>query len=149
MSKYQQVTKSNIANYQPTVAVLEVKKLPKMTDGFGSDYDGTYQIENIISLTTLEDFMIGNWVEPINHHPTAIQGFSLKKNGKSNSINMASLQYSGWKLNENKLILFGTSIGNHQTINFIDEYDIDIIDKNEIYLIQENNKRKFYRSASN
>ena len=34
----------------PKMAEIKVKELPKMEDGFGAEYDGTYEVLEIISL---------------------------------------------------------------------------------------------------
>lgn len=36
--------------YIPVTAELKVKELPKMEEGFGAEYDGTYEVIDIISL---------------------------------------------------------------------------------------------------
>lgn len=37
--------------YIPVTAELKVVELPKMQDGFGAEYDGTYEVVKIISIT--------------------------------------------------------------------------------------------------
>lgn len=145
MSTYQQVTKSDVANYQPIAAVLQVKELDKMTDGFGADYDGTFQVEKIITLTSLKDFVIGDWTEVISGNPSSFQGFSLKKDGTAHSINTATLQYSKWEIDKDKLTLFGKSIGNGQSIDFKEVYVIDALDEDSIWLTGNNSVRHMKR----
>ncbi len=62
----------------------------------------------------------GNWIEPVPGMEDMTQGFSLKHDGKAESINMATLQYEKWERKNDTLILSGKSIGNHQTLPFSD-----------------------------
>lgn len=41
--------------YVPVHAVLKVNEMPKMEDGFGAEYDGTYEVVEIISLDKIKD----------------------------------------------------------------------------------------------
>lgn len=50
MSEYQKIIGTDILAYQPIKAVLVVQDVGKMTDGFGADYDGAYEVKEIISL---------------------------------------------------------------------------------------------------
>ena len=50
MKMYKNVIGSDIINSQPTKAKLKVKQLPILEDGFGAEYDGTYQVIEIISV---------------------------------------------------------------------------------------------------
>ncbi len=70
------------------------------------------------------ELLIGEWVQVLPAHSKIVQGFQLMKNGKAVSINMATLQYETWKLQDNKLVLQGKSIGNHQVIDFTDAWKI-------------------------
>lgn len=40
--------------YTPVNAALKVVELPKMQDGFGAEYDGTYEVVEIISITPIK-----------------------------------------------------------------------------------------------
>lgn len=68
--------------------------------------------------------ILGNWLEvmPVNRH--IIQGITFNDNGSAQSIGMQTLQYESWKLENDKLTLSGKSIGNGQTIDFSETYDI-------------------------
>lgn len=55
MQMYKNVIGSNIINSQPTEAKLLVKELPILEDGFGAEYDGTYQVIEIISVTNTKN----------------------------------------------------------------------------------------------
>lgn len=48
--KYQEIAPIEQGAYIPVRAELKVKELPKMQDGFGADYDGTYEVVEIISV---------------------------------------------------------------------------------------------------
>lgn len=51
LPKYYQEVGSNAVNYQPILAVLKVTETAKPQDGFGSEYDGCYELQEIISLS--------------------------------------------------------------------------------------------------
>ena len=55
-----------------------------------------------------KDDLVGDWI--IDDEYKA--GFRLKADGTAESINMATLPYSKWDLNQNLLQLHGLSIGN-------------------------------------
>lgn len=48
--QYLQIAPIEQGAYIPINAELKVKELPKMEDGFGAEYDGTYEVLEIISL---------------------------------------------------------------------------------------------------
>lgn len=48
--QYMHVAPLEQGAYIPVSAELKVKELPKMEDGFGAEYDGTYEVIEIISL---------------------------------------------------------------------------------------------------
>lgn len=87
----------------------------------------------------------GKWVEPVPNMPEIQQGVSLEQGGKAESINMATLQYYAWCVKDNKLILSGKSIGNHQTIDFTEEYEIASIDDDKLVLKNGDYVREFIR----
>ena len=81
-------------------------------------------ILNVITLAACNNVSIeSDWIEPVPGIENMIQGISLKTDGKASSINMATLQYEKWEQKDNLLILFGTSIGNHQTSSFTDHFE--------------------------
>lgn len=47
MEKYKEVIGSKIINNQPVQARLKVKNIGKMSEGFGADYDGAYEVIEI------------------------------------------------------------------------------------------------------
>lgn len=48
--QYLQIAPIEQGAYVPINAEIKVKELPKMEDGFGAEYDGTYEVLEIISL---------------------------------------------------------------------------------------------------
>ena len=50
---YQEAIHSKIMNYQPVRAKLKVQPRKKSEDGFAAEYDGTYEIKQILTLTTI------------------------------------------------------------------------------------------------
>lgn len=70
------------------------------------------------------DKILGEWVQPVPG-VDAVQGFRLERDGKASSVNMATLLYEHWERNGNLLLLKGRSIGNHQTLDFVDTLQIE------------------------
>lgn len=87
----------------------------------------------------------GKWVEPVPNMPGVKQGFSLEQGGVAESINMATLQYNAWQLENNILILSGKSIGNHQVIDFTEKYEIASVDDDKLILKNGDDIREFTR----
>lgn len=52
------------------------------------------------------------------------QGIKLEVEGKAQSINMATLQYDSWSLQDNQLILSGESLGNGGAFKFQDTLSV-------------------------
>ena len=53
--EYQKIAPVEKGAYTPVRAELKVKELPKMQDGFGAEYDGAYDVIEIISLTPIKN----------------------------------------------------------------------------------------------
>lgn len=68
--------------------------------------------------------LAGSWIEVMPSNPQIIQGVTLNKDGSAESIGMATLLYEKWQNENDKLILWGKSVGNGQTINFSDTLNI-------------------------
>lgn len=79
-------------------------------------------------------FIQGTWVEPNPINPKEIQGFKLNENSTASSINMATLQFTGWNLDDKTLMLTGKSIGNGQTIESTDTFHIIRVDADSLIL---------------
>ena len=50
---YQEAIHSRIMNYQPVRAKLKVQPRKKSEDGFAAEYDGTYEVKQILTLTPI------------------------------------------------------------------------------------------------
>lgn len=87
----------------------------------------------MVALTACNNASIeGSWVEPVPGMPGMQQGFVLDGDGSASSINMATLKYEAWKKVGNRLLLSGTSIGNHQNISFTDTLTIEKTDAGQL-----------------
>lgn len=96
---------------------------------------GTMALGSMALLTACNGASIeGAWVEPVPGMENMQQGFVLEPDGTASSINMATLQYESWKKKGDVLILFGKSIGNHQTIDFSDTLIIKDLSDNMLLL---------------
>jgi hypothetical protein len=58
--------------------------------------------------------LVGDWVQPNPINSKEVQGFSLLENGAAQSINMATLLYEKWWMDNDELFLVAKSIGNRQ-----------------------------------
>lgn len=91
---------------------------------------------------------VGNWLEETsNRH--FVQGISLKADGTAASIGMATLKYEKWKLDGNKLILSGQSLGNGQTIDFSEKWQIIEINPHIMKIEKSNGHKINYRPLHN
>lgn len=54
-SLYQEVTKESTSPYTPVHAELKVYDRGKATDGFAADYDGTYEVVDIIKISPIKE----------------------------------------------------------------------------------------------
>ena len=89
----------------------------------------------MVALTACNNASIeGSWVEPVPGMPGMQQGFVLDGDGSASSINMATLKYEAWKKVGNRLLLSGTSIGNHQNISFTDTLTIEKLTQDSLIL---------------
>ena len=92
--------------------------------------------------------IVGHWLEimPENHH--IVQGISFNGDGTAQSIGMATLKYESWKLDNNQLTLSGKSIGNGQTIDFSDTYEVMQISPESLKLNKPGQYQVEYRKVS-
>lgn len=88
-----------------------------------------------INTEYVEQDLIGLWVEPVPGM-NDVQGVALKEGGEAHSINMATLLYEHWECNGNELLLTGKSVGNHQTIAFIDTLKIEKVSADSLILMR-------------
>ena len=90
--------------------------------------------------------MTGTWVQPVPGMPQMEQGFVLRADGTAASVNMATLAYESWKVEHDRLILSGKSIGNGQTIAFSDTFAIDKLTADSLVIGKGALKLKYARS---
>lgn len=64
--------------------------------------------------------LIGKWIQPVAGLDKEMQGFQLRKNGTAKSINMYTLIYDKWTLNNDTLFLWSHSEGVKDTAAVID-----------------------------
>lgn len=77
--------------------------------------------------------LLGEWTEPNPINANEVQGFELSSNNKAESINMETLKYKKWDIDNNRLILVSESIGNHTS--GIDTITYEIVELNSKNLI--------------
>ncbi len=87
----------------------------------------------------------GKWVEPIPGQAPNMQGFELLKGGEARSINMETLKYKKWSVEENKINFTVESIGNGQSFTFDDTYIIKKLDENSLELSNGENSFVYQR----
>lgn len=64
--------------------------------------------------------LAGCWMEILPAGTPYAQGMNLKADGTAESVGTATLKYSRWETDGERLIVYGESIGNGQTIAFAD-----------------------------
>lgn len=89
--------------------------------------------------------IIGTWVQPVPGMEGQIQGIQIREGGIAKSVNMQTLQYKSWRQNRDDLILWGESIGNGQTINFEERYEIKKLSQRQLKLKDGETVLQFYR----
>lgn len=92
--------------------------------------------------------LIGNWVESVNMGDTSIyQGFTLKGDSACASINMATLQYVKWSLEnqDQTIIMHGRSLGNGGTFDFIDTLTIQTLSKDSLIVSRGGQTIRYFR----
>lgn len=93
--------------------------------------------------------LIGNWIEIIPSAPELVQGIALTDDGSASSIGMATLKYQRWQsANNSRLILWGESIGNGQTIDFSDTLKIIRVTTDSLFLESTGGYRSRYFKVS-
>lgn len=76
----------------------------------------------------------GTWLQPIPGMEDKTQGFTLNDDGTAQSVNMETLQYTTWRRDGDILTLTGRSIGNGQTIEFTEMYNIEQLTSDTLVL---------------
>lgn len=98
---------------------------------------GVVNEEKSISTNT-EALLVGDWVEPNPIDEGNVQGIKLLEDGKAKSINMATLIYSKWWINDGQLVLVAQSLGNRVVGTDSMAFDIVKIDRDSLILRKKN-----------
>lgn len=77
--------------------------------------------------------IVGSWVEPIPGME-GVQGVKLEPDGVASSINMSTLVYNSWTLDNGLLYLSGQSIGNGQTVDVNDIWTVETLSYDSLIL---------------
>lgn len=83
-------------------------------------------------------FIQGTWVMPNPIDSTQMQGFTLEQDGTAKSVNMATLDFKNWNLDNYTLTMQFQSIGNKQTIDGVDTLQVAKIDADSLILSKNN-----------
>ena len=75
------------------------------------------------------------------------EGFTLNEDSTASSINMATLLYKKWKIEDSKLTLTAVSCGNHTGSVFDEKYVIKSFNHKGI-LLEKNDKEYFYKKSN-
>lgn len=89
--------------------------------------------------------LVGSWQQSIPGQ-SGVQGFTLEADGSATSINMATLQYTAWCLNDDKLTLKGQSIGNGQSFDFADMFYVTLLTDDSLHLTRGDLTIKYERA---
>ena len=92
--------------------------------------------------------LVGKWVQPVPGMPAMEQGFVLEEGGRAASVNMATLTYEAWEVEDGRLILSGKSVGNRQTISFSDTFNIEKLTSDSLVLRKGRLKMGYGREKS-
>ncbi len=79
-------------------------------------------------------YIQGTWVEPNPINSSELQGMTLKEDGTASSVGMATLIFTKWVLDGEKLLLTSRSIGNKQTLEGVDTLQIVTLDADSLIL---------------
>ncbi len=93
------------------------------------------------------NFLAGSWLQtyPVSD---VEQGFRLLTDGSAESINMATLVYTGWSVDGDKLTLSGKSIGNGQTIDFTETWTIEKVNELVLNICQGKMRMSYKRESA-
>lgn len=73
-------------------------------------------------------------------------GFTLNADSTATSINMATLMYKKWKIEDSKLVLTAISMGNHTASVFDEKYMIKKFNDNRLFLEMNGNEYIYKKS---
>lgn len=92
--------------------------------------------------------IVGEWIQPIPGMENQLQGIKIDEGGVASSINMHTLLYKSWRQNGDHVVLGGESIGNGQTIEFQEKYEIDRLSDRKLILKNGDVEMEFRRKNS-
>ena len=87
---------------------------------------------------------VGDWVEPIPGMEDQVQGFSLREGGTAESIEMATLQYRRWRVEDESLMLSGESIGNGLASDFEETWRVAHVDAKRLDLVDARGQTRWF-----
>lgn len=91
--------------------------------------------------------LAGVWIEQNPPIEGLVQGMALNANSRASSIGMATLLYNTWCRWDDRLVMTGKSLGNGQTIDFVESRKIAELTDNSLTLESENGQKTEYRRA--
>ncbi|MDE5636723.1 MAG: lipocalin family protein [Alistipes sp.] len=131
------------ADFSESVGILV--GAPVVVDYRGEAVDGARALKVVTDATYIN--AVGRWIASDPIDDAACVGVELFTEGRAESINMATLRYTGWELQGEPgvIMLKGQSIGNGQTIDFT--ADALIYDENGLLLMALDGTDTVYRKA--
>jgi len=100
------------------------------------EVENGFGIAKKISAPADYNSLVGAWVQPNPIDAEQVQGFYLYVEGEAGSINMSTLVYEHWSVADGVLMLSGKSVGNGQTIDFSETWNIEHLDACELVIRQ-------------
>lgn len=80
----------------------------------------------------------GKWLQPVQGVDSVLQGFTLKKNGKVESVNMHTRLYDKWILQQDTLLLWSHVAGEEDSVPVIDTMLIKSLNDTSMVLFPTN-----------
>lgn len=71
-----------------------------------------------------EELLPGDWIEVMPVNTCIIQGISFGEDGTAHSIGLYSILYRGWKVEGDRLVLYGETVEEGRAVPFRDTLDI-------------------------
>ena len=88
--------------------------------------------------------LLGEWVEPVPGMPSLTQGVLLRGDGTAESIDMATLRYRRWYIEDRTLVLEGVSVGNGLSFDFEERWSIQVIDDTRLHVVDDQGHPRVY-----
>lgn len=109
---------------------------------YEKEAEGGIEVLNALDLSITKHspycYIQGAWVEPNPINAKEVQGFILNKDGTASSVNMATLVFESWTLDDNVLILGYKSMGNGLTLEGADTLNVVKLNADSLVLSQNN-----------